>query len=53
MQVTARTDYAVRAMVQLVDGPASRATIAAEQGIPAKFLEVILLRLRQGGLLAL
>ena len=53
MQVSARTDYAVRAMVQLAgtDGPASRGTIAAAQAIPAKFLETILLRLREGGLL--
>ena len=52
MQVTARVDYAVRAVVQLaVDGPSSRGGIAAAQGIPAKFLESILLRLRQGGLL--
>ena len=51
MQVTARTDYAVRAMVQLSRGPASRGAIAAAQAIPAKFLESILLRLREGGLL--
>ena len=53
MQVTARIDYAVRAMVQIAvtDGPASRGVIAREQGIPAKFLESILLRLREGGLL--
>jgi Rrf2 family protein len=51
VQVTARADYAVRAMVQLADGPASRGAIAAAQSIPAKFLESILLRLREGGLL--
>lgn len=53
MQVTARVDYAVRAMVQIAaaDGATSRGEIAAAQAIPAKFLESILLRLRQGGLL--
>lgn len=53
MQVTARVDYAVRAVVQLASagGPLSRGEIAAAQGVPAKFLEAILLRLRQGGLL--
>jgi Rrf2 family protein len=53
VQVTARTDYAVRAMVQIAaaEGAASRGAIAAAQEIPAKFLESILLRLRQGGLL--
>jgi Rrf2 family protein len=51
--VTARTDYAVRAMVQLAasDGAASRGAIAAAQQIPPKFLETILLQLRHGGLL--
>jgi len=53
VQVTARADYAVRAMVQLaaIDGAASRSAIASAQGIPPKFLEAILLRLRQEGLL--
>ena len=53
MQVTARVDYAVRAMVQIAaaDGATSRGEIAAAQEIPPKFLESILLRLRQGGLL--
>lgn len=51
MQVTARTDYAVRAMVQLAGGAASRGAIAAAQSIPPKFLESILLRLREEGLL--
>jgi Rrf2 family protein len=53
VQVTARVDYAVRAMVQiaLAEGATSRGDIAAAQEIPAKFLESILLRLRQGGLL--
>lgn len=53
MQVTARVDYAVRAMVQIAaaDGAISRGDVAAAQAIPSKFLESILLRLRQGGLL--
>lgn len=53
MQVTARVDYAVRAVVQIAagEGPVSRGEIAHAQGIPAKFLEAILLQLRQGGLL--
>lgn len=53
MQVTARTDYAVRAVVQLAaaGGPLSRGEIAAAQGVPPKFLEAILLQLRQAGLL--
>jgi Rrf2 family protein len=53
MQVTARIDYAVRAMVQVAatEGSTSRSDIARAQGIPPKFLESILLRLRQGGLL--
>jgi Rrf2 family protein len=53
VQVTARIDYAVRAMVQIAghDGAVSRGDVAAAQEIPPKFLESILLRLRQGGLL--
>jgi Rrf2 family protein len=53
VHVTARVDYAVRAMVQIAagEGATSRGEIAAAQEIPAKFLESILLRLRQGGLL--
>jgi Rrf2 family protein len=53
VQVNARIDYAVRAMVQIAatDGAVSRGEIATAQAIPAKFLEAILLRLRQGGLL--
>jgi Rrf2 family protein len=53
VQVTARIDYAVRAMVQIAasEGATSRGEIAAAQAIPPKFLESILLRLRQGGLL--
>ena len=53
MQVTARIDYAVRAMVHIAasEGATSRGEIASAQAIPPKFLESILLRLRQGGLL--
>ncbi|MDH2444523.1 Rrf2 family transcriptional regulator [Amnibacterium sp. CER49] len=53
MQVTAQIDYGVRAMIEIAagEGRASGSEIAAAQGIPAKFLESILLRLRRGGLL--
>lgn len=53
MQVTARVDYAVRAMVQIAasGGSVSRHDVATAQEIPAKFLEAILLQLRQAGLL--
>lgn len=53
MQVTARADYAVRAMVQIAaaEGAESRGAVAAAQAIPPKFLETILLQLRQSGLL--
>lgn len=54
MQVTARIDYAVRALLELAAAPDGRATrdeLAAAQGIPARYLESILLQLRQAGLL--
>lgn len=53
MQVTARIDYAVRAVVHIAGAgtAVSRGGIAAAQGIPAKFLESILLTLREGGVL--
>lgn len=53
MHVTAQTDYAVRAVVQIAaaEGATSRGEVAAAQQIPGKFLESILLRLRHGGLL--
>jgi Rrf2 family protein len=53
VQVTARIDYAVRAMAHIAagEGSTSRGEIARAQSIPPKFLESILLRLREGGLL--
>lgn len=54
MHVTARADYAVRAVVQLAadpDGSATRHELAETQQIPGKFLEGILTDLRRAGLL--
>ena len=54
MHVTARADYAVRAVVELAATPAGSATrqqLAAAQDIPGKFLEGILTDLRRAGLL--
>jgi Rrf2 family protein len=56
MRVSAKADYAVRAMVELaasgssVDGPAKGEVVAAAQGIPMRFLENILGELRVHGL---
>jgi Rrf2 family protein len=57
MRISARADYAVRAALELAvrrgDGPAAPVTaeaVAAEQGIPHKFLEGILGDLRRAGL---
>jgi Rrf2 family protein len=52
--VSARTDYAVRAMLSVtVDDPnlVKAATLAADQDIPLSFLQGILLDLRRAGLL--
>jgi Rrf2 family protein len=52
--VSARTDYAVRAMLTITAaGPhlAKAATLAADQDIPLSFLQGILLDLRRAGLL--
>ncbi|MGH8822916.1 MAG: RrF2 family transcriptional regulator [Jiangellaceae bacterium] len=54
MHVTARTDYAVRAVIELASrlpGSATRHQIAQSQDIPGKFLETILGDLRRAGLL--
>lgn len=54
MHVTAKADYALRAVVELVlrDGHiATREVLAAEQQIPAKFLEAILAELTRSGIL--
>ncbi len=54
MRISSRCEYGLRAMVYLAargDGhPVPLPEIAAEEGIPAPFLERILARLREGGL---
>ena len=55
MRVSAKVDYAIRAMVELAAVAPDRMTaerIAAAQRIPPKFLESILAQLRSGGLVA-
>ncbi len=54
MQVTARTEYALRAMAELAaqpDRPFSRNDLADAQELPGKFLESILRDLTREGLL--
>jgi Rrf2 family protein len=53
VRVSAKADYAIRAMVELAaagDGPVKAERIAQAQEIPPKFLENIMADLRQGGL---
>ena len=53
MQVTARVDYALRALLELAAVEPDRLTrdeLATEQDIPPRYLESILLQLRQTGL---
>ena len=52
MQVTAKVDYAVRALVELAtqQGRITRDELAAAQQIPPRYLEAVLSRLRQAGL---
>ncbi|MFT4225441.1 RrF2 family transcriptional regulator [Micropruina sp.] len=55
MEITAKTEYAVRAMLQLADAdepdlPVSVDVLAQGQGLPRKFLEAILADLRRAGL---
>ena len=54
MRISARADYAVRAMLELAALPTgatcSARELAAVQGIPQNFLENILTTLRQAGL---
>lgn len=55
MHISARSDYAVRAVVVLAaagTGPTKGEAIAEAQHIPAKFLEAILGALRQAGIVA-
>jgi Rrf2 family protein len=53
MRVTAKAEYAVRAVIELAAGggaPVKRDTVVAAQTIPPKFLESILAELRHAGL---
>ena len=53
MRITAKVDYAVRAMTEMAavaDGPVKGDALADRQGIPPKFLENILADLRRAGL---
>ncbi|OQD54982.1 transcriptional regulator [Streptomyces phaeoluteigriseus] len=55
MRISARADYAVRALLELAvrqggGDPVKAEAISAEQGIPHKFLEGILGDLRRGGI---
>lgn len=55
MRVSAKVDYALRAMVELAahpDGLTTADQLATNQKIPPKFLESILAQLRSGGLVA-
>ena len=54
MRISAKADYAVRAALELAarDGSLKGERIAEAQGIPLKFLENILIDLRQAGLVA-
>src|SRR5215467_4362475 len=55
MRVSAKVDYALRAMAELAATPAGLTTaeqLATAQQIPPKFLESILAQLRSGGLVA-
>src|SRR5688500_9700939 len=53
MRLSARVDYALRAVIELAKGgesPVTAERIARAQEIPPKFCESILLQLRRGGL---
>lgn len=53
MRISAKADYAVRAVVEIArcpDGPVTAEQIAASQGIPRGFLLAILAELRRTGL---
>jgi Rrf2 family protein len=55
VRVSAKADYAIRALVELAaagDGPVKAERLAQAQEIPLTFLENILLDLRHGGLVA-
>ena len=53
MEISARAEYAIRALAELTNaggGPLTVADLAAAQDIPPRFLQNILLQLRQRGL---
>lgn len=54
MHVSAKADYAVRALLELAARPGGEAVraeaLATEQGLPVKFLENILVDLRRAGI---
>lgn len=53
MRLSARVDYALRAVIELASGgdtPVTSERIARAQDIPPKFCESILLQLRRGGI---
>jgi Rrf2 family protein len=53
MRLSARSDYALRAVIELAASESGHVTaeqLAKTQGIPGKFLEAILTQLRRGGL---
>jgi Rrf2 family protein len=53
VQVTARIDYAVRALLELAsreDARATRDELAESQDIPPRYLEMVLSQLRQAGI---
>lgn len=54
MQISARSDYALRALLTLAaaDEPMTAEELATAQSLPATFLEGILLDLRRGGIIA-
>jgi len=55
MRVSAKVDYALRALLELAADPSDLVTrdqLAAAQAIPPKFLENILLELRHAGIVA-
>lgn len=58
MHISARTDYAIRALLALAQAqaagrePVSSDELAATQGLPRKFLEAILADLRRAGLVS-
>ena len=54
MRVSAKVDYALRAMLELAaaDGLVKAERLATSQGIPRKFLESILIELRHAELVA-